>query len=296
MATPLSPVRLTTPIEPGPPAAHAHRAPRSDHCVYADAFRRFEVAVVSSCGTQHAANEDAHSALGGPGSLFVVADGVGGGAMAQTASRLLVAQLHDALEAEPIDADSVRAAMLDADRAIAGTIARSTDRPGAATVALCAPLDVFAARWLVGWVGDCRVYRARLRAGPALDLLTRDDTFGNLGEAPPPGGSPDDPARMVGNGAVAAANVALHDLGRGDVLAVCSDGVHKFVDATEWCRVLEQPVPLARVCDKLVATARRNGSKDDATVLLLRRAPAALPGLRWTARSIGPGGPGRRQP
>jgi protein phosphatase len=215
----------------------------------------------------------------------VVADGVGGGAMAQTASRLLVSHLHDALETEPIGADSVRAAVLDADRAIAETIARVTVRPGAATLAMCAPVDVCAGRWLVAWVGDCRVYRIAMQSEPGVELLTRDDTFGNLGEAPPAGGSPDDPARMVGNGAVSGANVALHDLAQGDILALCSDGVHRFVDAADWCRLLAQPVPLARICDGLIAVARANGSRDDATLMLLQRAPAALPGLRATGRS-----------
>ena len=202
--------------------------------------------MASSCGSQHAVNEDAHSALDGSGKLFVVADGVGGGAMAQTASRMLVALLHDALEAHAIDAARVAAAMLGADRAIAEAIARVTDRPGAATVAMCAPVDAFAARWLVAWVGDCRVYRWSPRDDGRLDLLTRDDTFGALGEAVPAGGSPTDPARMVGNGATTGANAALHALGRGELLAICSDGVHKHLDDADWCRVLGADVPLGR--------------------------------------------------
>ena len=69
-----------------------------------------------------------------------------------------------------------------------------------------------------------------------IELLTRDDTFGHLDELPPRGGSPDDPARMVGNGATSGANVALHGLACGDLLALCSDGVHKYVDADDWGR------------------------------------------------------------
>jgi serine/threonine protein phosphatase PrpC len=294
MSTPRSPVpnRLITPLEP---AAASASLRAGSHSVPADAHGQVEAAAASSCGTQHAANEDAHSAPGGTGRLFVVADGVGGGAMAQTASRLLVAQLHDALEAGPIDADSVRAAVFDADRAIAATIARVTTRPGATTFAMCAPVDVFAARWLIAWVGDCRAYRIAMGAEPGLDLLTRDDTFGNLGEAPPRGGSPDDPARMVGNGAVSGANVALHDLARGDVLALCSDGVHRFVDVGDWCRLLSLEVPLARICEELIARARTNGSKDDATVFLLQRAPARPSELRRSGRFAGPAGSGRRE-
>jgi PPM family protein phosphatase len=286
MASPLS-SGLITPIEPGRPAHAGGRrgAPaRPAQAVYANALRRLEAAVASSCGSQHAVNEDAHSALGGSGKLFVVADGVGGGAMAQTASRMLVALLHDALEPHAIDGARVSATMLGADRAIAETIARVTERPGAATVALCAPVDVFAARWLIAWVGDCRVYRWSARDDGRLDLLTRDDTFGALGEAAPPGGSPSDPARMVGNGATTGANAALHELGRGELLALCSDGVHKHLDGADWCRVLAADVPLAQRAQALLALARARGSVDDATVLLLHRSDPGWRDLRWGGR------------
>jgi len=95
--------------------------------------------------------------------MFVVADGVGGGAMAQMASRQLVSHLHEALDAHRLNAERVRAAMLDADRAIAQRIAQVTDSPGAATVALCAPVNAFASKWLVAWVGDCRVLRLAIQ-------------------------------------------------------------------------------------------------------------------------------------
>jgi len=285
---------LITPLEPARPgrrAAPLAVATVANQAVYANAFRRLEAAVVSSCGSQHGVNEDAHSALEGSARLFVVADGVGGGAMAQTASRLLVAALHDALEAQPLDGERVAAAMLAADRTIAAAIARVTDRPGAATVALCAPLDVFAAKWLVAWVGDCRAYRWSRGDGGRLELLTRDDTFEHLGEAPPPGGSPADPARMVGNGAITGANALVLGLERGEVLALCSDGVHKHLDEADWCRVLAAELALGRRGDALVALARAHGSVDDATVLLLQRAEQGWRALRRNPRS----GRGARQ-
>ena len=76
---------------------------------------------------------------------------------------------------------------------------------------------------------------------------------------------------MVGNGATSGANVELHDLARGDLLALCSDGVHKHLDDLDWERVLRQAIPLARRCEQLIALARRHGSTDDATVLLVHR-------------------------
>ena len=285
--SPLSPSGLITPIEPGRPSQRAGAAVparEARQAVYANAFRRLEAAVASSCGSQHPVNEDAHSALEGSARLFVVADGVGGGAMAHTASHLLVVALHESLEAQPIDGDRVAAAVLGADRAIAAAIARVTDRPGAATVALAAPLDVFAARWLVGWVGDCRAYRWSPRDDARIELLTRDDTFAHLGEMPPQGGAPGDPARMVGNGATTGANAVTIGVERGDVLALCSDGVHKHVDDAEWCRVLVAQLPLARRADALIALARAHGSVDDATVLLMQRCDPGWRDLRRGTR------------
>jgi serine/threonine protein phosphatase PrpC len=260
---------LRTPIEPRPPQQGVH----------ANGERRLEVAVASACGTLHPCNEDAHSALAPPcadAALFVVADGVGGGAQAALASRELVAQLHARLGRGELDAARVRRAMLDADRAVAARISRESSAPGAATVALCAPMNPRASAWLVAWVGDCRVYRHRI--GASIELLTRDDTFRQLGERAPPGGSPDDPARMVGNGATDGANVALHMLRPHELLALCSDGVHKHLDPADWARVLDRSgLALAERCAALVTAARANGSTDDATVLLLRRGVPAEP-------------------
>ncbi|MCE9660394.1 MAG: serine/threonine-protein phosphatase [Burkholderiales bacterium] len=291
-----APRGLVTPIEPA--SARVARAsvalpPVARETSYSIAFGRIDAAVASSCGSLHHRNEDAHSPAGHPALLFVVADGVGGGAMAETASRELVSHLHAALDGARPDAAGVRRAMLGADRAIASRIAQVTSSPGAATVVLCAPVNVLASKWLIAWVGDCRAYRLASRGELRFDLLTRDDTFRELNEAPPPGGSLDDPARMVGNGATTGANVAVRGLRSGELLALCSDGVHKHVSPAEWRRVLAQPVPLARRCDDLIALASANGSTDDATVLLVQRTGFATARPQWLpARTPDGGGPG----
>ena len=279
-----APRGLVTPIEPA--AARLSRAsvalpPSARETSYSIAFGRIDVAVASSCGSLHHRNEDAHSPAGHPALLFVVADGVGGGAMPETASRELVAHLHGVLDGARPDAAAVRRAMLGADRAIANRIAQVTASPGAATVVMCTPINVLASKWLIAWVGDCRAYRLSSRGELRFELLTRDDTFRQLKEAPPDGGSADDPARMVGNGATTGANVAVRGLGSGELLALCSDGLHKHVTPSEWRRVLTQPVPLARRCDDLIALASANGSTDDATVLLVQRSGFASARPHW---------------
>ena len=232
---------------------------------------RLEIAVASACGTRHDVNEDAHSALDGGAPLFVVADGVGGGALAARASRELVARLHGQLDRAAPDADSVRAALLDADQEIARSIAIRTQASGAATVALCVASDASLAHWLLAWVGDCRIYRVPGDATQAAQLLTIDDTYENLHETPPAGGSSDDPARMVGNGAVDAPNVRTIELRHRELLVLCSDGVHKHASAGEIADTLREAGALARNAARLIELARSHGSHDDATVLVVRR-------------------------
>jgi hypothetical protein len=204
---------LITPLEPDR-AARRVSAPSTGgatQAVYTDPVRRLDAAVATSCGSYHRRNEDAHSSLAGRGRMFIVADGVGGGAMAQLASRLLVAHLHETFATSTPDEYRVSAAVLAADRVIADAIARVTDKPGRRPWSW-ARRSTRSPRpgW---WPGSATaVPIAGHRARQLLALLTRDDTFANLGEAIPAGGSADDPARMVGNGATLGANARVHAL------------------------------------------------------------------------------------
>jgi protein phosphatase len=267
---------IVTPYEPG--SAQRKRLPReasttSRHAVRVTPWVRLEMAAVSARGRRREVNEDWYSAFNGSAPLFVVADGVGGGAMAAQASRELVSRLHASLDGRPIDAPAIRNALLCADREVGRSISSHTKASGAATVALCAGTGMLLSQWLVAWVGDCRVYRVRNGPDEPAQALTVDDTYSHLSEMPPPGGSGDDPARMVGNGAVSAPNVEQVALRRGEMLVICSDGVHKHVGPQELSRVLRGSAPLVRRCGKLLALARAHGSSDDATVLVVHREP-----------------------
>lgn len=267
-----------TPYQPA--AAGEQHDPRVRSVVvgrgtFGTTFARLELAVASCRGKRRTINEDAHSALDGPAPVYVVADGVGGGAMASRASRELVDCVHRALDDGPIDESSVSGALLDADREVARSIATETDQLGAATVALCAGTDARLASWLIAWVGDCRIYRIAARDQGEPELVTRDDSYRHLAETPPPGSSLDDPARMIGNGAVIAPNLARVDLCNGEMLVLCSDGVHKHLAPRDLGRLLQDAaVPLARRCANLIALARMRGGGDDATALIVCRADA----------------------
>ncbi|HEY2819064.1 MAG TPA: PP2C family serine/threonine-protein phosphatase [Casimicrobiaceae bacterium] len=240
---------------------------------FASRSGEMEVAAASDCSQRHAVNEDAYSPLDRAADLYVVADGVGGGAMASWASRELVRRLHAVLDRRIVDAGAIESALLDADRELRRDIARETAYAGAATVALCASAGPSAANWLIAWVGDCRAYRVHANTSDPAELLTRDDTYERLGEHPPHGGSPHDPARMVGNGAVVAPNVMPVDLGEGEMLLLCSDGLHRHVDAAEIGTLLRSHQALARGCERLLALARSHSRDDDATLLVVHRRP-----------------------
>jgi serine/threonine protein phosphatase PrpC len=268
------PMSLVTPREPATPrreGARRERSTVSQEATLTTRWAQLELAVASGRSKRHAVNEDSYSALDRTSPVYVVADGVGGGAMASWASRELVLRLHAALDRRRVDAQSVCDALLDADREVGRAIAKHTATSGAATVALCAATGPLLSRWLIAWVGDCRIYRLRAALAEPAELLTRDDTYVLLGEDPPPGGSPDDPARMVGNGAVTAPNVESVRLRAGEMLVLCSDGLHKHVEPHEINRQMRADVSLAHRCTRLLELARARGSNDDATLLVVHR-------------------------
>src|SRR5947207_15848382 len=127
--------------------APQQRKERRNHAVRTTPWVRLEVAAASARARQREVNEDWHSALDGDAPLFVVADGVGGGAMAARASRELVSQLHAALDHRRIDGAAIRNALLRADREVGRSIANHTRASGAATVALCAGRGRTLSRW-----------------------------------------------------------------------------------------------------------------------------------------------------
>ena len=264
---------LITPREPALASRIALCEPAivAAQTTFASRADEVEIAVASDSSRRHSVNEDAHTPLDRPSNLYVVADGVGGGAMASWASRELVRRLHAALDRRKTDATILRAALLDADCELRHDIARETTCAGAATVALCASTGPSLRHWLIAWVGDCRIYRVRAAASAPAELLTRDDTYDRLGERPPQGGSPNDPARMVGNGAVVAPNVESIQLQDDEMLMLCSDGLHRHVDLREISGMLRTHTPLARGCERLLELARSRSRDDDATLLIVHR-------------------------
>ncbi len=233
-------------------------------------------AYASQAGRDHAHNEDAcsHAPTAERPGFCGVADGVGGGAHGDVASRVLLAHCAQAPRETFSNPDRLVDWLNRADVRVREAIAARTRRTGAATLA---------AAWFPSQrtacllnVGDCRVYQLRPRRdGYVIRQLTVDQTYASFSQQPPPDGSPEDPARMVGVGAVGIPPVVKARIRARELLLLCSDGVHKFVAPDEMAGIVSNGLrsgdSLRTVCDRLVHAARRNGSRDDASALLVLR-------------------------
>lgn len=240
----------------------------------------WELAWAQTIGLNHPSiSEDAvgHSfpqpACAGGAVHLVVTDGVGSGARPEVAANALTAhclQLPDTAQGNPTAIANWVAA---ADAVVAQALTAVHHRPGAA---------MLAAAWLAQdgtghlvRVGDARVYRFDAHTC-ILEPLTQDQTYAHMGEAPPPGGHSDDPARMVGSGCMGTPEVQHLSLAPHHTMLLCTDGLARGAEAATLAAILGA----ATLAEGLDGTARdlclaalHGGSQDDITVLLARRVP-----------------------
>jgi protein phosphatase len=229
----------------------------------------FEFATASRIGLHHDENED--SARNGNRQIrwLIVADGVGGGALGAVASRLLVERFESYATNRRVTPETFTAWLSQTDQVITAEIAERVQGAGAATFAAAVAKSWSGNVWTILWVGDCRAYL--YRGGDQFEQLTTDQTYGAMGETPPSHAGTDDPARMVGCGAIAHPGWGQATMRRGDTLFVCSDGVHRFVDADRMVSVLHGTSTLNQVCRKILAEVSAARGYDDATIAAVRR-------------------------
>ena len=233
-------------------------------------------AYASQAGRDHERNEDSCSHIPSaerPG-FCGVADGVGGGAHGDIASRVLLAHCARAPKEAYSDPDRLIEWLTRADSQVRAAVARRTRKAGAATLA-AAWFPSQRTAYLLN-VGDCRVYQLKpRRQGYGIRQLTVDQTYASFSQEPPLDGRPDDPARMVGAGAVGIPPVVRTRMRSRALLLLCSDGVHRFVSDDEMAGIVSNGLrsgdSLRTICSRLVHAARRNGSRDDASALLVMR-------------------------
>jgi protein phosphatase len=207
--------------------------------------------------------------------LYVVADGMGGHAAGEVASRIAVDSLREALSGPRNGgaAVSLRNAVHEANVRICDSIQTHADQRGMGTTLVA--LLVEDERAIIGHVGDSRAYL--LRDG-TLRRLTSDHSWVN--EQVKLGLLSDEAAqrhpmrnivtRALGSRTEVAAEVREEGLHSGDVFLLCSDGLNTMLPDEEIEGILarfgSEP---EKACRELVARANERGGEDNTTVVVV---------------------------
>lgn len=265
-----------------------------------------EIGAVSELGRVRDINEDnflfvnprANSLLARRGSLYAVADGMGGHASGQVASELALRTCFDHYYRDP-EASTPEAAMLHA-YGEANAIVHSTGRgvsgrEGMGTTLAC--VAIMGNRVLIGNVGDSRVYMIH---GQNVAQLTKDHSL--VAEQVRQGILTAEEAmaspfrnvitRCIGNEPNVEPDLLWQEIQPGDVLLLCSDGLSNLVEPQEMAAALAD-ADASEAARSLVNLASARGAPDNVTVLIVRiknvvrTTRSALARWRMWAASVG---------
>lgn len=237
---------------------------------------RFQFAGITDQGRVRARNEDALLQRPERG-LFAVADGMGGHAAGDVASRIAVDVLDEHTLAAGGDPglDEIAAAIDAAHEAILKAARAESQLQGMGTTltALRVRPD---GTCLIGHVGDSRAYRLR---GGALEQLTRDQTW--VQEQVEAGALTPSQARGHPFSAVITCALGIEDVELriqkirpdavpGDLFLLCSDGLTARLDDDDLADLLAGRDDLDDAARTLVDAANAAGGPDNITVALVR--------------------------
>lgn len=209
----------------------------------------------------------------GSGGLWAVADGMGGHAAGDVASRMVVEALRRVAAADSEEAfiDGVRRALERANSELQEQAIRQYQRRViGSTVAV---LLTYGENAICLWAGDSRIYRLR---NHHLQQLTRDHSHvqelvdrGLLSQAE----ARSHPlanviTRAVGSQAELELDCERFPLAAGDVYLLCSDGLSKLVEDDEIARLLGASNSRNAV-QSLIQAALERGADDNVTTVVV---------------------------
>ena len=250
--------------------------------------------LLSAHGATHpgrrASNEDAllvDAVLG----LFIVADGMGGHKAGEVAARLAIETIQEFIANSgdtrdltwpygvrpdlSFDANRLRTAVRLANTRVLEASEERAEYAGMGTTVVAAMAREH--RLVFVGVGDSRVY---LWQRGALAQLTKDDSWVATVLAREPGMTDSalaqHPMRHVLTSVIGARSdmepeVEERDLERGDVVLLCSDGLHGAMDLAETEALLGSDAPVQDITATLVQHALARGASDNVTALVIRR-------------------------
>jgi len=237
------------------------------------------VAARSDVGMIRSGNEDsffAHATK--ERGIFIVADGMGGHAAGEVASEMSVQivsrELQELLDVYgEVAREKVAESLRIANRAIYDRTIQEADKQGMGTTV--SMLVVSGARYLIGQVGDSRVYL--LRDG-ALRQLTKDHSY--VQEQVDAGLLTPEQARYhpysnvitrcVGASDSVEPDTYVGEMKPGDVFLVASDGLTGMVDDRRLQQLLLSRASAGRVVDALIAEANYRGGLDNITAVVVQ--------------------------
>jgi len=249
---------------------------------------RIEVAGETHVGRKRRENEDSFALFPEFG-LFVVADGMGGHASGEVASKLAVDSMHEFFRQTADDPERTwpykmdRSKGYEENRFVTGvklanlriyeTSQREKKKQGMGTTFV----GLFAVREgvFVAHVGDSRVYRLR---GGHLEQLTEDHSLLNdymkMNRL-----SPEEVANFHGKNIIVRA-LGMKDSVKvdtrfelpqaGDTFLLCSDGLSGPVSDAEIRDILVETPDLNRAAARLIERANEHGGPDNVTAVLVR--------------------------
>lgn len=245
---------------------------------------------VTDVGRRRSSNQDRFIAQvietrAGPVVLLAVADGMGGAAGGEVASAHAVDELlrvvHEADPAED-DAHTLMTAIAAANRAVFSHARRDPALYGMGTTLVAALIR--GQRLVVGHVGDSRAYLIR---GGSIRRLTADHSW--VAEQVRRGELTEEEAATSSFRNILTRSVGVTEqvepelspplaLAPGDIVLLCSDGLHGVVDDATIARIAQAAEPEA-AARRLVDLANERGGPDNITVVVARLsgAPAAGP-------------------
>lgn len=230
-------------------------------------------------GLVRAANQDA---WGARGAVFVVADGMGGHEGGEIASSIVVDEVA-ALDVEGLSLSQASGRVQDAlGRAQARirtwgenrSAAAGPWRAGTTVVLAVAVPDGDGFSWLVGNVGDSRVYRVH---EGALHQVTTDHSVVQVlletGRITPQEALVH-PERHVITRALGSTEGVRPDFfvvpgAQAPRLLLCTDGVHGMVEESTLARLLAAPAAPQQAAEAVVAAALAEGGRDNATAVVV---------------------------
>jgi serine/threonine protein phosphatase PrpC len=210
------------------------------------------------------------------GWLFTLADGVGGHQHGEVASRIAVEHVVTGFrDARHVDSHKTLLARLvqTANAAVyqAGSRAGQGTRMATTLVACALRFD----RVVVAHVGDSRCYLIRRGQTSAL---TRDHTLpaeqARLGILTARDASQSLAGNMltrsIGNDLIVAVETSEHLVFAGDILMLCSDGLHGAIAEDELAGIVTGHNDLKEAADALIALANERDGSDNVSVQLIR--------------------------